>query len=395
MIVLIVIVVLVVLLAIAVRRLVQPVRPPAQPRRGVLAPDRRRAAPSPRPDPEPGRDGQGLRRPRARHVRGRHRRRATPRPPRAPRPPSRPRRRTCSPARCASCSRSPRRTRSSRRASSSRSCSSRSTETEDRIAAGRRFYNGNVRALNVRVESFPSSIIANDVQLQEGRVLRGRGPGGARRPDRPVLSPSAVPRRSRSHGRRTACTIRRRRVDLAVPLGPTSKFFRRSARNPRHSPASSDKVFRTTARTERHACAARPTRLTEDRWAATHAPRDRAGRSEVSPDREHGPDRWSRSTRSRVRRTTHGSTCATRRRSATRPPSRSVWSPSSTAPTRRWSVASSRRCRTTSASATPWPASCSRRRRSPRCCSSSRPAGSPTPAAARWSSRSSSSPGVC
>ena len=34
------------------------------------------------------------------------------------------------------------------------------TETEDRIAAGRRFYNGNVRALNTRVESFPSNVIA-------------------------------------------------------------------------------------------------------------------------------------------------------------------------------------------------------------------------------------------
>lgn len=32
--------------------------------------------------------------------------------------------------------------------------------TEDRIAAGRRFYNGNVRALNTRVESAPSNIIA-------------------------------------------------------------------------------------------------------------------------------------------------------------------------------------------------------------------------------------------
>ncbi|MBV9096973.1 MAG: LemA family protein, partial [Frankiaceae bacterium] len=34
-------------------------------------------------------------------------------------------------------------------------------ETEDRIAAGRRFYNSNVRALNTRVESFPSSVIAS------------------------------------------------------------------------------------------------------------------------------------------------------------------------------------------------------------------------------------------
>lgn len=34
-------------------------------------------------------------------------------------------------------------------------------ETEDRIAAGRRFYNGNVRAYNTRIDTFPSSIIAN------------------------------------------------------------------------------------------------------------------------------------------------------------------------------------------------------------------------------------------
>lgn len=33
-------------------------------------------------------------------------------------------------------------------------------ETEDRIAAGRRFYNSNVRAYNTRVETFPSSIVA-------------------------------------------------------------------------------------------------------------------------------------------------------------------------------------------------------------------------------------------
>jgi LemA protein len=34
------------------------------------------------------------------------------------------------------------------------------TNTEDRIAAGRRFYNANVRQLNTKVESFPSNIIA-------------------------------------------------------------------------------------------------------------------------------------------------------------------------------------------------------------------------------------------
>jgi LemA protein len=34
------------------------------------------------------------------------------------------------------------------------------TNTEDRIAAGRRFYNGNVRALNTRVRIFPSNLVA-------------------------------------------------------------------------------------------------------------------------------------------------------------------------------------------------------------------------------------------
>ena len=34
------------------------------------------------------------------------------------------------------------------------------TNTEDRIAAGRRFYNGNVRALNTRVRTFPSTVVA-------------------------------------------------------------------------------------------------------------------------------------------------------------------------------------------------------------------------------------------
>ena len=38
--------------------------------------------------------------------------------------------------------------------------SSQLAETEDRIAAGRRLYNGNVRAINTRVELFPSSVIA-------------------------------------------------------------------------------------------------------------------------------------------------------------------------------------------------------------------------------------------
>lgn len=40
-------------------------------------------------------------------------------------------------------------------------------ETEDRIAAGRRFYNGNVRALNTRVEAFPSSLVASAFHISK------------------------------------------------------------------------------------------------------------------------------------------------------------------------------------------------------------------------------------
>lgn len=35
------------------------------------------------------------------------------------------------------------------------------TETEDRIVAGKRFYNANARAYNVRVETFPSRLVAS------------------------------------------------------------------------------------------------------------------------------------------------------------------------------------------------------------------------------------------
>ncbi|MCT2586032.1 LemA family protein [Actinophytocola gossypii] len=40
-------------------------------------------------------------------------------------------------------------------------------ESEDRIAAGRRFYNGNVRAYNTRFDTFPSSMVANMGNFQK------------------------------------------------------------------------------------------------------------------------------------------------------------------------------------------------------------------------------------
>ncbi len=41
------------------------------------------------------------------------------------------------------------------------------SDTENKIQAARRFYNGNVRDLNIRVEIFPSNIIANIFKFQK------------------------------------------------------------------------------------------------------------------------------------------------------------------------------------------------------------------------------------
>ena len=114
---------LVVLLAVFVGGVLQPLRLAAEPGAGVLAADRRRAQAAARPDPQPRRDRQGLRDPRARGLRRRDRGPAPP--PRRPvrRRPSRRSRKACSDRRWAGCSRSPRPTRTSRRAPTSSSCS--------------------------------------------------------------------------------------------------------------------------------------------------------------------------------------------------------------------------------------------------------------------------------
>ena len=41
------------------------------------------------------------------------------------------------------------------------------TDTEDKIQAARRFYNGNVRDLNTKIESFPANIIASSFGFKE------------------------------------------------------------------------------------------------------------------------------------------------------------------------------------------------------------------------------------
>lgn len=46
------------------------------------------------------------------------------------------------------------------------------TDTEDKIQASRRFYNGNVRDLNIAIESFPSNVIANMFKYQKRELFQ-------------------------------------------------------------------------------------------------------------------------------------------------------------------------------------------------------------------------------
>lgn len=48
--------------------------------------------------------------------------------------------------------------------------------TEDRIAAARRFYNGNVRALNTRVRTFPSNLVAKAFGFEAADFFELRDP---------------------------------------------------------------------------------------------------------------------------------------------------------------------------------------------------------------------------
>ena len=103
-------------------RALQPLRPVPQPRRQLVGADRGPAEAAVGPDPEPRRDGEGLRAARARHVRGGHRgARRTHSAHRARRRPRRPKGSWV--RRSGACSRSPRPTRSCRRTRTSGSCS--------------------------------------------------------------------------------------------------------------------------------------------------------------------------------------------------------------------------------------------------------------------------------
>jgi LemA protein len=57
------------------------------------------------------------------------------------------------------------------------------TETEDRIAAGRRFYNANVRVYNTKVESVPSNILANIFKFEKATYFEVNDPTVRQAPD--------------------------------------------------------------------------------------------------------------------------------------------------------------------------------------------------------------------
>jgi LemA protein len=56
-------------------------------------------------------------------------------------------------------------------------------ETEDRIAAGRRFYNANVRVYNTKVESLPGNIIANAFKFEKAAYFQVDEPAVRQAPD--------------------------------------------------------------------------------------------------------------------------------------------------------------------------------------------------------------------
>ena len=57
------------------------------------------------------------------------------------------------------------------------------TDTEDRIAAGRRFYNANVRNYNTQVESFPSNVLAGMFKFEKATYFEVNDAEVRRAPD--------------------------------------------------------------------------------------------------------------------------------------------------------------------------------------------------------------------
>ena len=50
------------------------------------------------------------------------------------------------------------------------------TDTEDRVAAARLFYNANVRALNTKVETVPSNVVAGMFGIKQAEYFEAEDP---------------------------------------------------------------------------------------------------------------------------------------------------------------------------------------------------------------------------
>lgn len=48
------------------------------------------------------------------------------------------------------------------------------TDTEDKIQASRRFYNGNVRDYNIKIEIFPNNLIANSLNFKKKEMFEAK-----------------------------------------------------------------------------------------------------------------------------------------------------------------------------------------------------------------------------
>lgn len=57
------------------------------------------------------------------------------------------------------------------------------TNTEDRVAAGRRFYNANVRTLNIKIETFPTLIIAKMFGFTQAEYFEVEEPAARQAPN--------------------------------------------------------------------------------------------------------------------------------------------------------------------------------------------------------------------
>jgi LemA protein len=57
------------------------------------------------------------------------------------------------------------------------------TQTEDRIAAGRRFYNANVRSFNTKIQTVPTNVVANMFSFKEAEYFEAEEPEVRKAPE--------------------------------------------------------------------------------------------------------------------------------------------------------------------------------------------------------------------